>query len=69
VDVIKVFATDRAGVASSDPRRRLLSDEELIAAVDEAHEAGARVGAHAHGDEGAQPLSAPVLTRSSTEPI
>jgi imidazolonepropionase-like amidohydrolase len=53
VDVIKVFATDRAGVASSDPRRRLLSNEELAAAIAEAHKAGVRVGSHAHGDEGA----------------
>jgi imidazolonepropionase-like amidohydrolase len=53
VDVIKVFATDRAGVATSDPRRRLLSDEELAAAVAEARKAGVPVAAHAHGDEGA----------------
>lgn len=51
--VIKVFATDRAGVMSSDPRRRLLSDEELAAAVEEARAGGAQVGAHAHGDDGA----------------
>jgi imidazolonepropionase-like amidohydrolase len=53
VDVIKVFATDRAGVASSDPRRRMLSDEELAVAVAEARRAGVPVAAHAHGDEGA----------------
>jgi imidazolonepropionase-like amidohydrolase len=53
VDVIKVFATDRAGVPTSDPRRRMLSDAELAAAVDEAHKAGVPVAAHAHGDEGA----------------
>ena len=53
VDVIKVFATDRAGVPTSDPRRRMLSDDELVAAVDEAHKAGVPVAAHAHGDEGA----------------
>lgn len=53
VDVIKVFATDRAGVPTSDPRKRLLSDSELTAAVDEAHRAGLPVAAHAHGDEGA----------------
>ncbi len=53
VDVIKVFATDRAGVPSSDPRKRLLSDTELVAAVEEAHKAGVPVAAHAHGDEGA----------------
>ena len=27
VDVIKVFATDRAGVPTSDPRKRMLSDD------------------------------------------
>lgn len=53
VDVIKVFATERAGIPSSDPRKRLLSDAELTAAVEEAHKAGVRVAAHAHGDEGA----------------
>ncbi len=53
VDVIKLFATDRAGVPTSDPRRRMLSDAELTAAVEEAHKAGVPVAAHAHGDEGA----------------
>jgi imidazolonepropionase-like amidohydrolase len=53
VDVIKVFATDRAGVPTSDPRKRMLSDAELAAAVDEAHKAGVAVASHAHGDEGA----------------
>jgi len=41
VDVIKLFATDRAGVPTSEPRRRMLSDAELTAAVEEAHKAGA----------------------------
>lgn len=53
VDVIKVFATGRAGLPSSDPRKRMLSDDELSAAVDEASKAGVPVAAHAHGDEGA----------------
>jgi len=53
VDVIKVFATDRAGVMASDPRRRMLSDEELVAAVAEARAGGVPAAAHAHGDEGA----------------
>ena len=53
VDVIKVFATDRAGVPTSDPRRRMLSDDELVAAVTEARKAGVPVAAHAHGDDGA----------------
>jgi imidazolonepropionase-like amidohydrolase len=51
VDVIKVFASDRAGVANSDPRRRLLSDEQLAVAVDEAHKAGVPLAAHAYGEE------------------
>lgn len=53
VDVIKVFATERAGIPTTDPRKRMLSDVELAAAVDEAHKAGVPVAAHAHGDEGA----------------
>ena len=52
VKVIKVFATDRAGIPTSDPRKRMLSDAELAAAVDEAHKAGVAVASHAHGDEG-----------------
>jgi imidazolonepropionase-like amidohydrolase len=53
VNVIKVFATDRAGVPTSDPRKRMLSDAELAAAVDEAHKVDVPVASHAHGDEGA----------------
>jgi len=53
VDHIKVLATERAGVANADPRKRTFTDEELIAIVDEARKAGLKVAAHAHGDEGA----------------
>ena len=53
VDRIKVMATERAGLPDTDPRVRVLSDEELAAVVDEAHKAGLWVVAHAHGDEGA----------------
>jgi len=53
VNVIKVFATDRAGVPTSDPRKRMLSDAELAAAVEEAHKVDVPVASHAHGDEGA----------------
>ena len=53
VDHIKVLATERAGVANQDPRKRTFTDEELIAIVDEARKAGLKVAAHAHGDEGA----------------
>lgn len=53
VDVIKVMATERAGTRDTDPLRRVLSDEELAAAVAEAGRAGIGVVAHAHTDEGA----------------
>ncbi len=53
VDVIKVMATERAGLPDTDPRKRVFTDEELAAAVDEARKAGIYVAAHAHGDEGA----------------
>jgi len=52
VDLIKVFATNRAAVLSMDPRGRALSNEQLVAAVAEAHNAGIPVAAHAYGDEG-----------------
>ena len=53
VDHIKVLATERAGLADQDPRKRTFTDDELIAIVDEARKAGLKVAAHAHGDEGA----------------
>jgi imidazolonepropionase-like amidohydrolase len=53
VDVIKILATERAGLPDTDPRKRVFSDEELNAAVDEARKSGIYVAAHAHGDEGA----------------
>jgi imidazolonepropionase-like amidohydrolase len=52
-DVIKIMATERAGLPQTDPRKRVYSDEELAAAVDEAGKRGRGVAAHAHGDEGA----------------
>jgi imidazolonepropionase-like amidohydrolase len=52
-DEIKIMATERAGLPETDPRKRVYSDEELAAAVDEARKAGRGVAAHAHGDEGA----------------
>ena len=52
VDVIKIMATERAGLPETDPRQRVYSDEELAAAVDEARKGGRPVAAHAHGDEG-----------------
>ena len=53
VNQIKILATERAGAAGHDPRRRTFSDPELSAIVDEARSAGISVAAHAHGDEGA----------------
>ena len=52
-DAIKIMATERAGLPDTDPRKRVYSEEELAAAVDEARRAGRLVAAHAHGDEGA----------------
>ncbi len=54
VDVIKIMATERAGLPDTDPRKRVFTDEELAAAVDEARKSGIWVAAHAHGDEGAR---------------
>lgn len=54
VDVLKVMATERAGTPDTDPMLRMLTDEELEAAVVEASRAGRAVAAHAHTDEGAR---------------
>jgi imidazolonepropionase-like amidohydrolase len=53
VDHIKFLATERAGTPETDPRKQTFSDDEIAALVDEARQAGLRVAAHAHGDEGA----------------
>ncbi len=53
VEVIKIMATERAGLPDTDPRKRVFTDDELAAAVDEARKSGVYVAAHAHGDEGA----------------
>jgi imidazolonepropionase-like amidohydrolase len=52
-NTIKIMATERAGLPDTDPRKRVFTDEELAAAVDEARKGGVSVAAHAHGDEGA----------------
>ncbi len=52
-DVIKVGASERAGLARTDPRRQELSYEEIRAAVLEAGKAGLLVAAHAHDRHGA----------------
>jgi len=54
VNVIKIMATERAGLPETDPRKRVFSDEELSAAVEEARKQGLGVAAHAHGDLGAR---------------
>jgi len=54
VDVIKVNATERAGLPGTDPRMRMYNYDELAAIVDEAKKANLPVAAHAHGDEGAR---------------
>jgi imidazolonepropionase-like amidohydrolase len=53
VNVIKIMATERAGLPDTDPRKRVFIDEEIVAVVDEARKSGVYVAAHAHGDEGA----------------
>ncbi len=53
VDVVKILATERAGLPDTDPRKRTFGDEELRAAVEEAAKKNIPVSAHAHGDEGA----------------
>lgn len=52
-DVIKVGASERSGLAGTDPRRQELSYEELRAAVAEAGRSGLHVAAHAHDRHGA----------------
>jgi imidazolonepropionase-like amidohydrolase len=53
VNVIKILTTERAGLPDTDPRKRVFTDEEIAAIVDEARKSGIYVAAHAHGDEGA----------------
>jgi imidazolonepropionase-like amidohydrolase len=52
-DVIKVGASERAGLASTDPRKPELTEDEMRAAVTEAAKKGLFVAAHAHGRDGA----------------
>jgi len=54
VDVIKVGASERAGLAATDPRRQELNEEEIRAAVREASREGKFVAAHAHDEAGAE---------------
>ena len=52
-DVIKVGASERAGLAYTDPRRQELTEDEMRAAVNEAAKKGLFVAAHAHDRAGA----------------
>lgn len=63
VDWVKVFATGRGGVASSDPKAPFLSESDVRAAVLAARRRGLQVAAHAHGDEG---IRAAVLAGART---
>lgn len=49
---IKVMATQRAGTAYTDFRRRALRDDQLYAATAEAKRLGLPIAAHAHTDDG-----------------
>jgi imidazolonepropionase-like amidohydrolase len=51
-DVIKVGASERAGLAHTDPRRPELTEDEMRAAVTEAAKQGLFVAAHSHSREG-----------------
>ena len=51
-DVIKVGASERAGLPDTDPRKLELTEAEMRAAVAEASKKGLYVAAHAHAREG-----------------
>ncbi|NKY55182.1 metal-dependent hydrolase family protein [Nocardia flavorosea] len=51
-EVIKISASGGVMSHSTAPGTQQYSDEELAAIVDEAHRAGIKVAAHAHGDAG-----------------
>ena len=65
--LIKISASGGVMTHNSAVGAQQYSDEELEAIVDEAHRAGLRVAAHAHGDAGIRAASAPVSTASSTD--
>ncbi len=51
-DVIKVGASERAGLPDTDPRKIELTEDEMRAAVEEAARKGLFVAAHAHARDG-----------------
>jgi imidazolonepropionase-like amidohydrolase len=53
-DVIKVGASERAGLATTEPRKPELTEAEIEAAVREAASEGKYVAAHAHAEAGAE---------------
>ena len=52
VDVLKINATERAGLPDTDPRKQLFDLAMLSALVEEGAARGVPVAAHAHGDGG-----------------
>jgi imidazolonepropionase-like amidohydrolase len=52
VQVLKVNATERAGLPNTDPRKQLFDEAALTVLVEEGRRRGVPVAAHAHGDEG-----------------
>ena len=52
--VIKTRGTERAGLATTDPRQQTYTVEQLRIVVDEATKYNLKVMVHAHGDEGAR---------------
>ncbi|MBD3306694.1 amidohydrolase family protein, partial [candidate division KSB3 bacterium] len=52
VDVVKVMATGGVLTEGTEPGAAQLSEEELRAAIEEAHKAGKITSAHAHGTQG-----------------
>src|SRR3546814_2841792 len=51
-EVIKVCATGGVFSRNTEPGQLQVSEKELAAIADEAHQWGLRVAAHAHGSEG-----------------
>jgi imidazolonepropionase-like amidohydrolase len=51
-DLIKIMITGGVSTAGSDPTASDLSDEEIIAAIAEAHRCHLKIAAHAHGGSG-----------------
>ena len=64
--LIKVCASGGVMSHSGLAGAQQYSDEELAAIVDEAHRAGLKVAAHAHGDAASARASGPASTASST---